>query len=137
MDAFYPVIYLDALVGKVRGGAHMTNRAAQIAVGVDMDGIKHVLGTWVQATEGAKFWAGVCANLASRGVQEVPMMCCDGLTGFPRPSKPPGPGRWSRRAWVICWAPMRFASYPDRRKGRKGPDDAIGNPAGHQSCFGS
>ena len=57
LEAFYPVIYLDALVVKVRDGAHVTNRAAHIAVGVDMDGVKHVLGIWVQATEGAKFWA--------------------------------------------------------------------------------
>ena len=62
LDALYPVIYLDALVVKVRDGAHVRNKAAHIAVGVDRDGIKHVLGIWIQATEGAKFWAGVCAE---------------------------------------------------------------------------
>ena len=62
LEAFYPVIYLDALVVKVRDGAHVRNKAAHIAVGVDIDGVKHVLGIWVQATEGAKFWAGVCAE---------------------------------------------------------------------------
>ena len=55
LDAFYPVVFLDALIVKVRDGAHVRNKAAHIAVGVDMDGIKHVLGIWVQATEGAKF----------------------------------------------------------------------------------
>ena len=55
LEAFYPVIYLDALVVKIRDGAHVTNRAAHIAVGVDMDGVKHVLGIWVQASEGAKW----------------------------------------------------------------------------------
>jgi putative transposase len=83
LEAFYPVIYLDALVVKIRDGAHVTNRAAHIAVGVDMDGVKHVLGIWVQASEGAKFWAGVCAELANRGVKDVLIVCCDGLTGFP------------------------------------------------------
>ena len=83
LEAFYPVIYLDAIVVKIRDGAHVANRAAHIAVGVDMDGIKHVLGIWVQATEGAKFWASVCANLANRGVKDVLIVCCDGLTGFP------------------------------------------------------
>ena len=68
LESFYPVIYLDAIVVKVRDGAHVRNKAAHIAVGVDMDGVKHVLGIWVQATEGAKFWAGVCAELANRGV---------------------------------------------------------------------
>ena len=83
LEAFYPVIYLDALVVKIRDGAHVTNRSAHIAVGVDMDGVKHVLGIWVQANEGAKFWAGVCAELANRGVKDVLIVCCDGLTGFP------------------------------------------------------
>ena len=59
------------------------NKAAHIAVGVDMDGVKHVLGIWVQSTEGAKFWAGVCAELANRGVRDVLIACCDGLTGLP------------------------------------------------------
>jgi len=83
LEAFYPVIYLDALVVKIRDGAHVANRAAHIAVGVDMDGIKHVLGIWIQSVEGAKFWAGVCAQLANRGVKDVLIVCCDGLTGFP------------------------------------------------------
>ena len=83
LDAFYPVIYLDALIVKVRDGGHVRNKAAHIAVGVDMDGIKHVLGIWVQQTEGAKFWAAVCAEIANRGVRDVLIVCCDGLTGFP------------------------------------------------------
>ncbi len=83
LEPLYPVVYLDALVVKVRDGAHVRNKAAHIAVGVDMDGIKHVLGIWVQQAEGAKFWAGVCAELANRGVKDVLIVCCDGLTGFP------------------------------------------------------
>lgn len=83
LDAFYPVVYLDAIVVKVRDGAHVINKSAHIAVGVDMDGIKHVLGIWIQTSEGAKFWAGVCAELANRGVRDVLIVCCDGLTGLP------------------------------------------------------
>ena len=82
LEAFYPVIYLDALVVKVRDGAHVGNKSAHIAIGVDLDGVKHVLGIWVQTHEGAKFWAGVCAELANRGVRDVLIVCCDGLTGF-------------------------------------------------------
>ena len=52
-------MYLDALVAKVRDGAVVKNKAAHIAVGVDIDGVKHVLGIWLQATEGARFWASV------------------------------------------------------------------------------
>ena len=83
LEALYPVIYLDALVVKVKDGAHVRNKHAHIAIGVDMAGIKHVLGIWIQAEEGARFWAGVCANLANRGVKDVLVVCCDGLTGFP------------------------------------------------------
>lgn len=79
LDGLYPVIYLDAIMIKVRDGAHVTNKAAHIAVGVDMDGIKHVLGIWVQASEGARFWAQVCAELANRGIKDVLIVCCDRL----------------------------------------------------------
>ena len=83
LEEIYPIIYLDALVVKVRDGHQVRNKAAHIAVGVDLDGVKHVLGIWVQATEGAKFWAGVCAELRNRGIRDVLIVCCDGLTGFP------------------------------------------------------
>src|SRR5690606_32326995 len=77
LEELYPIIYLDALVVKVRDGHQVRNKAAHIAVGVDLDGIKHVLGIWVQASEGARFWAGVCAELANRGVKDVLIVCCD------------------------------------------------------------
>src|SRR5829696_3584181 len=83
LEEIYPIIYLDALVVKVRDGHQVRNRAAHLAVGVDLDGVKYVLGIWVQAAEGAKFWAGVCAELRNRGIRDVLIVCCDGLTGFP------------------------------------------------------
>jgi putative transposase len=116
LDPLYPVIYLDALVVKVRDGAHVTNKAAHIAVGVDMDGVKHVLGIWLQAAEGAKFWAGVCAELANRGVKDVLIVCCDGLTGFPEAIE----ATWRQATVQTCVvhlirAAMRFVSYGDRK----------------------
>ncbi|GMA38618.1 IS256 family transposase [Mobilicoccus caccae] len=116
LEAFYPVIYLDALVVKIRDGAHVANRAAHIAVGVDLDGVKHVLGIWVQAVEGAKFWASVCAELANRGVKDVLIVCCDGLTGFPEAIE----ATWTRAMVQTCVvhlirASMRFVSYTDRK----------------------
>ncbi|MFP5315353.1 MAG: IS256 family transposase, partial [Actinomycetes bacterium] len=68
LEPIYPILYLDAIVVKVREGHQVKNRTAHLAVGVDLDGVKHVLGIWMQAAEGAKFWAGVCAELANRGV---------------------------------------------------------------------
>ena len=116
LEAFYPVMYLDALVVKIRDGAHVANRAAHIAVGVDMDGVKHVLGIWVQASEGAKFWASVCSQLANRGVRDVLIVCCDGLSGFPEAVE----ATWSQATVQTCVvhlirASMRFVSYGDRK----------------------
>ena len=116
LEAFYPVVYLDALVVKIRDGAHVANRAAHIAVGVDMDGVKHVLGIWIQASEGAKFWTSVCAQLANRGVKDVLIVCCDGLSGFPEAVQ----ATWSRAIVQTCVvhlirASMRFVSYADRK----------------------
>lgn len=62
------MIFLDAIVVKVRDGGHVRNKAAHLAIGIDMEGIKHMLGIWVQANQGATFWAAVCAELANRGV---------------------------------------------------------------------
>ena len=61
MEEFYPVIYLDAIRVKIRDQGRVSNRAAHIAVGVDMEGVKHVLGIWVQADEGASLKGGACA----------------------------------------------------------------------------
>jgi putative transposase len=117
LEEIYPVIYLDALVVKVRDGHSVKNRAAHIAVGVDLDGVKHVLGIWVQAAEGAKFWAGVCAELRNRGVRDVLIVCCDGLTGFPEAIE----ATWQQSNVQTCTvhlirAAMRFVSYQDRKK---------------------
>ena len=116
LDAIYPIVYLDAIIVKVRDGAHVKNKAAHIAVGVDMDGIKHVLGIWIQAHEGAKFWAGVCADLANRGVKDVLIVCCDGLTGLPEAIE----ATWSQATVQTCVvhlirASMRFVNYQDRK----------------------
>lgn len=116
LEALYPVTYLDAIVVKIRDGAHVQNKAAHIAVGVDMDGIKHVLGIWVQATEGAKFWAGVCAELANRGVRDVLIVCCDGLTGFPEAVAATWPHATVQTCVVhLIRAANRFVNYQDRK----------------------
>lgn len=116
LEALYPVIYLDAIIVKIRDGGHVRNKAAHIAVGVDMDGIKHVLGIWVQATEGAKFWAMVCSELANRGVQDVLIVCTDGLTGFPEAIAATWPEATVQTCVVhLIRASMRFVNYKDRK----------------------
>ena len=83
LDPVYPIIWIDALVVKVRDGAHVVNKAAHVVLGADTDGIKHVLGIWVQSGEGAKFWLGVLSGRRNRGVADVLIACCDGLEGLP------------------------------------------------------
>jgi putative transposase len=117
LEPIYPIVYVDALVVKVRDGHQVRNRAAHIAVGVDLDGIKHVLGIWVQATEGAKFWAGVVAELANRGVRDILIACCDGLTGLPEAIEATFPHTTVQTCVVhLIRASMRFVSYSDRKK---------------------
>jgi len=83
LDAVYPIMYLDAIVVKVRTERHVVNRPCYIAMGVDVDGAKHVLGLWLgNGNEGAKFWLAVLSELRNRGVADMLIACCDGLTGF-------------------------------------------------------
>jgi len=83
LDALYPILYLDALQVKVRDGAHVRNKAIYLAIGVNLSGIKEVLGLWVAQTEGAKFWLQVVTELKNRGVADIFIACVDGLKGFP------------------------------------------------------
>jgi putative transposase len=117
LDALYPVVFMDALVVKVKENNAVRNKAAHIAVGVDCDGIKHVLGIWVQQVEGAKFWASVCAELANRGVRDIIIACVDGLTGFAEAIE----STWPRTVVQTCTvhlirASMRFVTYADRKR---------------------
>lgn len=117
LDAVYPVVFFDALVVKVRDGNVVTNKAAHIAVGVDTDGIKHVLGIWVQSAEGASFWAQVCAELANRGVRDIVIACCDGLTGLPEAIEATFPFTVVQTCVVhLIRAAVRYVSYADRKK---------------------
>jgi putative transposase len=116
LDPVYPVVFLDALVVKVRDANVVTNKAAHIAVGVDTDGIKHVLGIWVQSSEGAKFWAGVCAELANRGVTDILIACCDGLTGLPEAIEATWPATVVQTCVVhLIRAATKYVSYADRK----------------------
>jgi putative transposase len=83
LDDVYPVVFLDALVLKIRDGGSVQRRACYLALGVAMDGGRDVLGLWFQETEGAKFWMQVLSELKHRGVRDILICCVDGLKGFP------------------------------------------------------
>ncbi len=116
LDPVYPIVYIDALVVKVRDGGHVVNKAAHIVVGVDTDGIKHVLGIWVQSAEGAKFWLHVLTELRNRGVRDVLIACCDGLEGLPEAIETVWPSTVTQTCVVhLIRACMRYIAYGDRK----------------------
>jgi putative transposase len=82
LERRYAVVWLDALVLKVRDGGVVNNKAVYLAIGLRLDGSKELLGLWLEANEGAKFWQRVLAELRTRGVEDVLIVCCDGLKGF-------------------------------------------------------
>jgi putative transposase len=83
LDDVYPVVFLDAMVLKIRDGGSVQRRACYLAMAINMDGEREVLGMWFQANEGAKFWMQVLTDLKQRGVQDILIACVDGLKGFP------------------------------------------------------
>ena len=83
LDAVYPILYLDALRVKVKSQGRVVNKAIYLAFGVNLQGMKEVLGIWAAESEGAKFWMQVVTELKTRGVQDIFIACVDGLKGFP------------------------------------------------------
>lgn len=83
LDALYPIVYMDAIRVKARGNGHVVNKAVYLAIGINTEGAKEVLGMWVSENEGAKFWLQVVTELKNRGIQDIFIACVDGLKGFP------------------------------------------------------
>jgi putative transposase len=84
LEPLYPILFLDALMVKMRHEGRVENRAVYVAIGIDLDGRKDVLGLWTSANEGAKFWLQVLTELRNRGVKDIFIACVDGLKGFPQ-----------------------------------------------------
>jgi transposase-like protein len=83
LDAVYPIVYLDCIVVKIRQDKKVINKAVYLALGVNMEGHKELLGLWLSENEGAKFWLNVLTELQNRGVKDILIACVDGLKGFP------------------------------------------------------
>lgn len=83
LDAVYPIIYLDCIVLKIRQDKRVINKSVYLALGVNKEGHKELLGLWIAETEGAKFWLQVLTELKNRGVEQLLIACVDGLSGFP------------------------------------------------------
>jgi putative transposase len=118
LDAMYPIVYIDALMIKIRDGI-VTNRPAYLAVGIDLDGRKHVLGIWIGDSrgEGSKFWLSVLSQLKNRGVGDVLIVVCDGLQGLPDAIEAVWPYAKVQTCVVhLLRGSFRYASYTDRKK---------------------
>jgi putative transposase len=117
LDAMYPILYIDALVIKVRTSGTVINRPAYLAVGVDVEGRKHVLGVWLgDGGEGAKYWLAVLTELKARGLTDVLFVCCDGLKGLPDAIE----ATWPQASVQTCVvhlirASARYCAWKDRR----------------------
>jgi putative transposase len=83
LEPIYAIVYLDALIVKMRHEGRVENRAVFVGIGVTLEGSKEVLGLWTSATEGAKFWLQILTEIRNRGVQDILIACVDGLKGFP------------------------------------------------------
>ncbi|MDT3447057.1 MULTISPECIES: IS256 family transposase [unclassified Pseudofrankia] len=116
LDEVYPILYVDGLRIRVKDNGVVTTKVAYLAVGVDVDGRKHALGCWIQDTEGAKFWQKVLADLRNRGVRDILIVCCDGLTGLPEAVVAVFPETVVQTCVVhVIRNAMRFVSYNDRK----------------------
>jgi putative transposase len=117
LDAVYPILYLDAIFVKTREDGHIRNKAVYLAMGVDMDGQKDVLGMWIEKTEGARFWLKVLTELKNRGLEDVFIVCVDGLSGFPEAVETVYPKAQIQRCIVhMVRHSLKYVSWKQRKE---------------------
>lgn len=114
LDALYPMVYLDCIVVKVRENKRVINQSIFLALGVNVDGHKELLGMWIAANEGAKCWLSVLTELQQRGVEDILIACVDGLKGFPEASNAVFPQPHIQLCIVhMVRNSLRFVSWKD------------------------
>jgi putative transposase len=117
LEDVYPILFLDALIVKVRDGGAVRNLACYVAIGVNLEGERDVLGLWFQRSEGAKFWLAVLNELKQRGVSDVLICCVDGLKGFPEAIEAVFPHTWVQTCIVhLIRHSLRFVPDKHRKK---------------------
>ncbi len=117
LDPVYPIVYLDALVVKGRDGGMVKNKSVYLALGVNMEGKKEVLGLWIQRTEGAKFWSQILTELRNRGLQDMLIVCTDGLKGFAEAIEATYPEATVQTCVVhLLRNSVRFVAWKERRQ---------------------
>jgi putative transposase len=117
LDEVYPILYMDALRVKVRDGGHVLNKAIHVAIGVNLEGRKVVLGLWTAQNEGAKFWLQVLTELQNRGVKDIFIACVDGLKGFPEVIESVYPNAEVQTCIVhLVRASLNYVSWKQRKQ---------------------
>lgn len=117
LDAVYPIVYLDALVVKMRDQGRVENRAVYVAIGISLKGEKEVLGLWTSANEGAKFWLQVLTELQNRGLKDIFIACVDGLKGFPQAIETVYPKTTVQLCIVhMVRASLNYVSWKERKR---------------------
>ncbi len=117
LDAVYPIVWFDALVVKVRDNQRVVNKSVYLALAVNLEGQKELLGIWMSDNEGAKFWLGILTELKNRGVQDIFIACVDGLTGMPEAIQSAYPKTWVQLCIVhMVRNSLKYVSWKDRKE---------------------
>jgi putative transposase len=117
VDEVYPIVYVDGIRIKVRDQGVVTVKVAHLVIGVDVEGRKHALGIWIAEAEGAKFWLSVLTELRNRGLRDILICCCDGLSGLPEAITTAFPRTVVQTCVVhVIRNAMKFVSPADRKK---------------------
>ena len=117
LDSIYPIVFFDCLVVKVRQDKRIINKSVYLALGIDLDGKKDILGLWISENEGAKFWLGNLTELKNRGVSDILIACTDNLTGMTEAIS----AVYSKTEHQLCIVhqirnSLKYFSYKDRKK---------------------
>lgn len=116
LEVLYPIMYLDAMMVKMRHEGKVENRAVYTAIGINVEGRKSVLGLWVNGNEGAKFWMSVLTNLKNRGMKDAFIICTDGLKGFPEAIEAIFPSTLVQTCIVhLIRASLSYVSWKERK----------------------
>lgn len=117
LDEMYPIVYVDGIRLKIKENGLVATKVAYLVIGVDVEGRKQALGCWIADSEGAKFWQKIMTDLRNRGLRDILIACCDGLTGLPDAIRAAYPDVIVQTCVVhVIRNAMKFVSYQDRKK---------------------
>lgn len=137
LEKSYPILFLDALRVNSRQDGKNINKALYVALAINWEGRKEVLGLWLAETEGAKFWMSVLTDIKNRGVEDILIACMDGLTGFPDAVKAVFPDTHIQHCIVhMIRNSTKFVSYKDLKavcRDLKEVYSAINAESGHEA----